>query len=329
MPTIVASENGRAGMTAAMDLLRQGGRALDAVELACRITEDDPDEHSVGYGGLPNVAGEVELDASIMDGRTLRSGAVAALLGYGNPITLARQVMDELPHVLLVGRGAERFAEEMDQLPADQRSDEALLRWRARFAERNVHFELNGDLRTAAHRLTGPVNLQDRHPATGKIDTLGTVNFSGPGCQRRPGVGGQHQRIGAPVARGTARVETQAVVAPLLHTLTVVVSPPAGLGEANSSSHVWLPKHQPLRIVCSRPTPARRPRPKHPLSPRRTKGQVVLGRAVLRFTLLAGWAIACSFSVASAADFPEHWRSPGSQSDDEWRGPAGVDPRNH
>ena len=77
MPVMVASENGRRGMMAAMMLLREGGSALDAVELACRIVEDDPDDHSVGYGGLPNVLGEVELDASIMDGATLRAGAVA------------------------------------------------------------------------------------------------------------------------------------------------------------------------------------------------------------------------------------------------------------
>ncbi len=89
-PVMVSSENGRAGILAAMALLREGGHALDAVELACRVTEDDPDDHSVGYGGLPNILGQVELDASIMDGRTLAAGAVAALCGYAHPITLAR-----------------------------------------------------------------------------------------------------------------------------------------------------------------------------------------------------------------------------------------------
>src|SRR5690606_37212467 len=82
-PVMVASENGRRGMMAAMALLREGGSALDAVELASRIVEDDPDDHSVGYSGLPNVLGEVELDASIMDGRRLQAGAVAAVQGYG------------------------------------------------------------------------------------------------------------------------------------------------------------------------------------------------------------------------------------------------------
>ena len=177
MPAIVASENGRAGALAAMELLRSGGRALDAVELASRITEADPDEHSVGYSGLPNVLGEVELDASIMDGRTLRSGAVAAVKGYGHPITLARRVMEELPHVLVVGRGAERFAAELDQAPANQLTGEALRRWHERFVEFGIEPGTNQALREVAKRLTRPINLQDKLLKAAKVDTLGTVNF--------------------------------------------------------------------------------------------------------------------------------------------------------
>jgi beta-aspartyl-peptidase (threonine type) len=169
-PLIVASENGRQGATAAMELLRNGGSALDAVEIACRIVEDDPEEHSVGYSGLPNILGDVELDASIMDGCTLRTGAVAGVHHYGNVITLARKVMEELPHVLLVGRGAERFAAEMGMQPCEQRTFESLRRWRQRFAEAGIA-ELNEmPLRVLASRMTRPVNLQDR------VDH-GTVNF--------------------------------------------------------------------------------------------------------------------------------------------------------
>jgi beta-aspartyl-peptidase (threonine type) len=168
-----------------MQLLRQGGSALDAVEVACRVTEDDPADHSVGYSGLPNLLGQVELDASIMDGRTLRSGAVAGLYGYGNPITLARRVMEELPHVLLVGRGAERFAAELGMMPADQRTEQALQRWRERFIEHGLVAGSSDNLRELANRLTRPVVLQDRGaPAataaakqTKRDDTQGTVNF--------------------------------------------------------------------------------------------------------------------------------------------------------
>ncbi len=110
---VVASANGKIGMERAMEVLRAGGSALDAVEAATRIVEANPDDHTVGYGGYPNLLGEVELDASIMDGRTLRAGAVGALKGYRHPISVARKVMEELPHVLLVGDGAARFAAEM------------------------------------------------------------------------------------------------------------------------------------------------------------------------------------------------------------------------
>jgi beta-aspartyl-peptidase (threonine type) len=121
-----------------------------------------------------------------MDGRTLRSGAVAALFGYGNPITLARKVMEELPHVLLVGRGAERFAVELGMSPADQRTEEALRRWRERFAEHGLVAGSSDNVRYLANILTRPVVLQDRGapppvsiaPTPGKRDdTQGTVNF--------------------------------------------------------------------------------------------------------------------------------------------------------
>lgn len=110
---VVASANGIVGIQAAVAILRDGGTALDAVEAATRLVEANPDDHTVGYGGYPNLLGEVELDASIMDGRTLRAGAVGGLKGYKYPISVARKVMEELPHVLLTGDGAARFAAEM------------------------------------------------------------------------------------------------------------------------------------------------------------------------------------------------------------------------
>lgn len=131
---VVASSNGRVGITAAMAVLRRGGSALDAVEVGTRLVEDNQEDHTVGTGGLPNLLGEVELDASIMDGRTLACGAVAALKGFPNPISVARRVMTDLPHVLLVGEGAARFAAECGFPRAELLTDEARRIWQERLA---------------------------------------------------------------------------------------------------------------------------------------------------------------------------------------------------
>ena len=131
---IVASHNGAIGMRPAMAALRDGASAMDAVEVGTRLVEANPDEHSVGYNGYPNILGELELDASIMDGRTLDSGAVAAMRGFPYAISVARQVMErKLPHVLLAGEGAERFAREIGaEAWGEMLSDEVRQLWRGR-----------------------------------------------------------------------------------------------------------------------------------------------------------------------------------------------------
>ncbi len=112
-PVIIASGNGSPGLAAGIVVLRKGGSALDAVEACARVIEADPSDTSVGRGGKPNVLGVVELDASLVDGTTHRVGAVGALAGYLHPISVARAVMERLPHVMLVGQGAARFAAEI------------------------------------------------------------------------------------------------------------------------------------------------------------------------------------------------------------------------
>ncbi len=113
-------------------VLRQGGSALDAVETAIRSLEDDP-AFDAGKGAWLNSAGEVELDAIIMDGTNLASGAVAAVQHVRNPISLARLVMEKTPHALIVGAGAERFAQAQN-IPLCDESDlltgSELERWR-------------------------------------------------------------------------------------------------------------------------------------------------------------------------------------------------------
>ncbi|HUZ22934.1 MAG TPA: isoaspartyl peptidase/L-asparaginase [Streptosporangiaceae bacterium] len=130
---IIASERGEVGLRAGMDLLRAGGTAMDAVEAAIRLVESNEADHFVGVGGLPNLLGEVELDASIMDGATRRAGAVAAVTGFPHPISIARAVCDLLPqHVLLVGRGAERFADEVGIERGETLTGEARKIWQER-----------------------------------------------------------------------------------------------------------------------------------------------------------------------------------------------------
>lgn len=122
---LVASSNAELGFAKGMDVLRAGGCALDAVEAVIRLVESNPDDHSVGYSGLPNILGEVELDASIMDGQSLAAGAVCAVRNYEHPISIARQVMGRLPHVMLAGAGAERFARELGMKKRNLLTDEA------------------------------------------------------------------------------------------------------------------------------------------------------------------------------------------------------------
>lgn len=98
-------------LRAAWRSLERGGSAIDVVEQAVRTLEDDP-TFNAGRGSHLNRLGRVELDASIMEGDGLEAGAVAAVEGVRNPITLARRVMESSPHVLLVGHGARAFAEE-------------------------------------------------------------------------------------------------------------------------------------------------------------------------------------------------------------------------
>jgi beta-aspartyl-peptidase (threonine type) len=128
---MIGSERSEVGLPAGMAVLRAGGSALDAVEVALRCCEDNRADHYVGTGGLPNARGEVELDASIMVGSTRAFGAVGALRGYPNPISVARAVLEKLPqHALLVGDGAALFAEECGFARAELLTDDARRLWR-------------------------------------------------------------------------------------------------------------------------------------------------------------------------------------------------------
>jgi len=106
-----------------------GGSLLDAVEKGINVTEDDPKVTSVGYGGLPNEEGVVELDAAIMDGTRHHAGAVCALRSIKNPISVARQVLEKTRHTTLAGEGALRFAVELGFKPMQLLTPESLQKW--------------------------------------------------------------------------------------------------------------------------------------------------------------------------------------------------------
>jgi len=109
-PIAISSGNGKEATAKAMELINQGSDAIDAVIAGVNIVENDPKDHSVGYGGLPNETGIVELDSCCMHGPTHNAGAVASLRNIKNPSKVAQLVMERTDHVLLVGEGALKFA---------------------------------------------------------------------------------------------------------------------------------------------------------------------------------------------------------------------------
>lgn len=168
-PRIAASSNVSVGFPDAIKILRNGGTALDAVEVAVRAAEANADDHTVGYSGLPNLVGEVELDALIMDGATLDAGAVAALKGYVHPVSIARRVMTELPHVMLAGEGASHFAQEMGFERKEILTDEAQRIWRRRLESEGDSEDVEKyyrEMKTWASRLA-----EDPEKAAEEFDT--------------------------------------------------------------------------------------------------------------------------------------------------------------
>src|SRR5450755_3756055 len=107
---VISSANGERACARAMEILKSGRDTLDAVIAGVNINEEDPEDTSVGYGGLPNEEGDVELDACVMHGPTRRAGSVAAIRGIKTPSRIAKLVMTETDHIMLAGAGALRFA---------------------------------------------------------------------------------------------------------------------------------------------------------------------------------------------------------------------------
>ncbi len=137
-PLIITSHSNQTGqnaMRAAWEILGSGGSALDSVEKGANVIEVDPEDTSVGYGGLPNENGVVQLDASIMDGKTYNAGSVASLENIKTPASVARLVMERTDHVMLVGKGALEFAKSFgfkEENLLTEKARNIWLRWRER-----------------------------------------------------------------------------------------------------------------------------------------------------------------------------------------------------
>src|SRR5579863_4289194 len=187
-PLMISSYNGLNALDKGMQILKNGGDTLDAAVAAVTVVEDDPNDDSVGYGGLPNEEGEVELDASVMHGPTRRAGSVASVRRIKNVSQLAKTVMERTNHVMIVGDGARRFAvaegfEEMNLLT--EHSRKIWLAWKAKTSfnwrpgidspEWKEHMSMlfDGDAAKIAY-----AEERIAHPITGTINCL-AVNAKG------------------------------------------------------------------------------------------------------------------------------------------------------
>lgn len=144
---VISAANGfrspeKDGVGRAMEMLKKGADTLDAVIACVNLNEEDPEDTSVGYGGLPNEEGVVELDSSVMHGPTRRCGSVGGIRTVKTPSKIAKLVMEQTDHIMLVGEGADRFARAMG-FPAEnlltERSRVAWMVWKQSLRDRTGH----------------------------------------------------------------------------------------------------------------------------------------------------------------------------------------------
>jgi L-asparaginase / beta-aspartyl-peptidase len=183
-------------LTAGYEILKRGGSSLDATEAAVRVLEDDPN-FNAGKGSVFTSAGTNEMDAAIMDGKTLAAGAVASLKHIKNPISLARLVMDKSGHVMMDSEGAELFAKENGIELVDQKYFFTQERWDAlqkiKAAEKS---------RTSGGGKKFLITDQDRHGTVGAValdqnGNLAAATSTGGTTNKRPGRVGDSPVIGA------------------------------------------------------------------------------------------------------------------------------------
>ena len=171
-PVVISTwRHGLAANDAAWKILSAGGRALDAVEAGVRESESDPAVSSVGFGGLPDAAGRVTLDACIMDEKG-DCGSVAFLQDIENPISVARKVMEKTPHVMMVGEGAKQFAIQQGFKTKALLTDKSKAeweKWKADHPDAIKHWEINVE----NHDTIGMVAIDAQGNLSGACTTSG------------------------------------------------------------------------------------------------------------------------------------------------------------
>lgn len=186
---MVASSNPKV-VDRVMELLKEGYDPLDAAIAGAAIIEADPTDHSVGFGGLPNEDGVVELDAAVMHGPTHGAGAVASLQNILHPAAVARLVMKRTKHCLLVGEGALRFARAHGFPETNMLSDEARkiwLAWKEKHSEDWLPPRPGEEepkiLEVLKTRITGTIHISalDTHGNLGCVTTTSGLAFKIPG----------------------------------------------------------------------------------------------------------------------------------------------------
>jgi N4-(beta-N-acetylglucosaminyl)-L-asparaginase len=128
-PVVIASSNGERCCARAMEILKAGGDTLDAAVAGVNINEEDPEDTSVGYGGLPNEEGVVELDSCVMHGPTRRAGSVASIRNIKTPSKVAKLVMEQTDHIMLAGEGALRYAKAQGFTEENLLTEKSRLAW--------------------------------------------------------------------------------------------------------------------------------------------------------------------------------------------------------
>jgi N4-(beta-N-acetylglucosaminyl)-L-asparaginase len=191
MPVVISSGNGRRATERAMELIRGGADTLDAAIAGVNIVEEDPEDTSVGYGGLPNEEGVVELDACVMHGPTWGAGAVAALQKVKTPSSVAKLVMTRTDHILLVGEGATRFAlahgfEQVNLLT--DRARREWLQWKESLSDKDDWLTPAEAESRRKKRPTGTINclaLDGKGDISGVTSTSTTRYFGSSKCWSR------------------------------------------------------------------------------------------------------------------------------------------------